>query len=33
MDLSMKWLGDYIDVSDMPIKEFCSGLTLSLIHI
>lgn len=29
MDLSMKWLGDYIDVSDMPIKEFCSGLTIS----
>ncbi len=25
----MKWLGDYIDVSDMPIKEFCSGLTIS----
>ena len=29
MDLSMRWLNDYIDVSDMPIKEFCSGLTLS----
>lgn len=29
MDLSMKWLGDYIDVSDMPIKKFCSGLTIS----
>ncbi len=29
MDLSMKWLGNYIDVSDMPIKEFCSGLTIS----
>lgn len=29
MDLSMRWLGDYIDVSDMPIKEFCSGLTIS----
>ena len=25
----MKWLNDYIDVSDMPIKEFCSGLTIS----
>ena len=29
MNLSMKWLNDYIDVSDMPIKEFCSGLTIS----
>ncbi len=29
MNLSMKWLNDYIDVSDMPIKEFCSGMTIS----
>ena len=29
MNLSMKWLNDYVDVSDMPIKEFCSGLTIS----
>lgn len=28
MDLSMKWLADYVDC-DMPIKEFVSGLTLS----
>ncbi len=29
MDLSMRWLSDYIDVSDLSIKEFCSGLTIS----
>ncbi|MCD7730801.1 MAG: phenylalanine--tRNA ligase subunit beta [Oscillospiraceae bacterium] len=29
MDLSMKWLSDYIDVSDLSIKEFCSGMTIS----
>ena len=28
MDLSMKWLNDYVK-ADMPIKEFCSGLTIS----
>lgn len=28
MDLSMKWLADYVDC-DMPIKDFVSGLTLS----
>lgn len=25
----MRWLSDYIDVSDLSIKEFCSGLTIS----
>ena len=29
MDLSMKWLSDYIDVSDLSIKDFCSGMTIS----
>lgn len=29
MDLSMRWLSDYVDVSDLSIKEFCSGLTIS----
>lgn len=29
MDLSMKWLSDYVDIGDMTIKEYCSGLTLS----
>ena len=28
MDLSMKWLADYVDC-DMPIKDFVSGITLS----
>ena len=28
MDLSMKWLADYVDC-DMPIKDFVSALTLS----
>lgn len=28
MDLSMKWLNDYVKV-DMPIKEFCDGMTMS----
>ncbi len=28
MDLSMKWLADYVKC-DMPIKEFVSGLTIS----
>ena len=30
----MKWLNDYVK-ADMPIKEFCDGMTmsLSLIHI
>ncbi|MBR4223329.1 MAG: phenylalanine--tRNA ligase subunit beta, partial [Oscillospiraceae bacterium] len=29
MDLSVKWLNDHIDVSDIPIKELCAGLTMS----
>lgn len=29
MDLSMKWLSDYVDIGDMSIKDFCSGLTIS----
>lgn len=29
MDLSMRWLSDYIDLSDLSIKEICSGLTIS----
>lgn len=28
MDLSMKWLADYVDC-DMPIKDFVSGMTIS----
>lgn len=28
MDLSMKWLNDYVK-ADMPIKEFCDGMTMS----
>lgn len=29
MDLSMKWLADYIDCTDMPIKKFCYDMTMS----
>lgn len=29
MDLSMRWLSDYVDIGDMSIKEFCSGMTMS----
>lgn len=29
MNLSMKWLRDYVDLSDMSIKEFTDALTLS----
>ena len=28
MDLSMKWLNDYVK-ADMPIKEFVDGMTMS----
>ena len=28
MDLSMKWLNDFVK-TDMPIKEFCDGMTMS----
>ncbi len=29
MDLSMRWLSDYVDIGEMSIKEFCSGITMS----
>ena len=29
MDLSMRWLNDYVDVSHKSIKDFCSAMTLS----
>lgn len=29
MNLSMKWLNDYIDVSDIDIKKFCYDLTMT----
>lgn len=29
MDLSMKWLADYIDCNDMPIRDFCYDMTMS----
>lgn len=29
MDLSVKWLSDYVNIGDMSIKELCSGLTMS----
>ena len=29
MDLSLKWLNDYVDVSDLNIPEICHGLTMS----
>ena len=29
MDLSMKWLSDYVDIGDMSIKDFCQGITMS----
>ncbi len=25
----MRWLSDYVDIGDMSIKEFCSGMTMS----
>lgn len=28
MDLSMKWLADYVDV-DAPVKTFCSKMTMT----
>ena len=27
MDLSMKWLADYVDVSDVDIKDYCDRMT------
>ncbi len=29
MNLSMKWLSDYVDVSDISIKDYCHALTMS----
>ena len=29
MDLSLKWLNDYVDVSDLSAAELCHGLTMS----
>ncbi len=29
MLLSMKWLNDYVDVQDIPIKEFCDKMTMA----
>jgi len=29
MDLSLRWLGDYLDVSGLSPKEFCDGMTMS----
>ncbi len=29
MNLSMKWLADYTDVSDITIKEYCDRMTMT----
>ncbi len=29
MNLSMKWINDYVDLSDIDIKQFCHGMTMS----
>lgn len=29
MNLSLKWLNDYIDTNDIEIKEFCDSMTMS----
>ncbi len=29
MNLSMKWLKDYVDIGDMPMKEYTEGMTMS----
>ncbi len=29
MDLSMRWLSDYVDIGEMTIKDYCAGLTMS----
>lgn len=28
MNLSMKWLADYVDI-DVPVKDYCHALTMS----
>ena len=27
MNLSMKWLADYVDVSDIDVKDYCDRMT------
>ena len=29
MNLSMKWLADFVDVSDVNIKDYCDKMTLT----
>ena len=29
MNLSMKWLSDYVDLKDTDIKSFCHEMTMS----
>jgi len=29
MDLSMKWINEYVDLKDIDIKQFCHGMTMS----
>ena len=29
MDLSMKWLSDYVDLNGIDIKKFCHEMTMS----
>ena len=29
MDLSMKWINDYVDLKNIDIKQFCHGMTMS----
>ena len=29
MDLSLRWLGDYVDVARLDVKTFCDGMTMS----
>lgn len=29
MNLSMKWVNDYVDLNDIDIKQFCHGMTMS----
>ena len=29
MNLSMKWLADFVDVADVNIKDYCDKLTLT----
>ena len=29
MDLSMKWINDYVDLKNIDIKQFCHEMTMS----